>query len=29
MDWVQRFFIILTVVGFLGLLASAAWMFYS
>jgi hypothetical protein len=29
MDRVQRFFVILTIVGFLGLLATLAWSFYS
>ena len=28
MDRVQRFFVILTIVGFLGLLATLVWSFY-
>jgi len=29
MDRVQRFFVILTIVGFLGLIAPVAWSFFS
>jgi hypothetical protein len=29
MDRVQRFFVILTIVGFLGLIAAVAWSFFS
>ena len=27
MDRVERFFVVLTIVGFLGLIATVAWMF--